>query len=107
MQPSLAELFDGIVHAAGAGREHAGARRYAVAQAEVRNVMAAASKLYPRLGFLSELEEDANFVAEVDRALQRERQSRGHSPIPGDTVLPFPPPEEEPPPRKGRGKGKA
>lgn len=95
MQGSLAELLHDIAAAAMEAVELVETRQYERARELVRQIMGATGKLYPRLGFLAELEADAQFVAEVDRALTRERKSRNLGPIPGDAPLPFPPADGE------------
>jgi len=71
------------------------------AAAELKTVMSIAAKLHQRMMVLAEMRDDAYWVAEVDRALARQRASDVPA-VPGETPLPF-----EDPPKGRRGKGKS
>lgn len=108
MQPAMRALMEALEDAtmeASAGIETDDWTRVREA---CRRALSAVSKMMARSQVLFELQEDAKFVAEVDRALAREKQSRGSSPIPGETPLPFPPAPRRgkrgpTSPRKGKG----
>ena len=99
MRVSLEEMFAGVEKAAAAARDHCEREHWAEAREIARNLLSHASKLHKRLAVLAELREEANFVAEVDRAIARERAGR-LEPIPGDQPLPFP---RKRAPRKKKG----
>lgn len=104
MQDSLSETLRRVAAEANTADVMVRQRDYAGAKECIRLIMGHASRLYGRLGFLDEQARDAQFVAEVDRALARGAKGDVR-PIPGDTPLPLSPgPEKKPPrPRKGRG----
>lgn len=109
MQVSLAEGLTRIAAEANTADVMVRQRDFAGAKECVRLIMGHASKLYGRLSFLDEMERDAKFVAEVDRAVTR-AEKKGPLPIPGDRPLPLAPGPgkggEAPParrPRKGKG----
>lgn len=102
MRESIAELFRVLEPAVPAARAAAEASNWEMVEELVRQILSAGSKLHTRAKILSELAEDAKFVAEVDRAVNRAKAGRV-LPIPGDVPLPFPPTEERASaPRKGR-----
>lgn len=106
MQESIAEALMGIAAESHSAQVMAEQRSFDGAKECVRRIMALASKLYGRLSFLAELEADARFVGEVDRALARAERS-APKPIPGDTPLPLPDPKGPPRRKGGKNSGRA
>jgi len=100
MQESLAELVHALSVAGGECGVACQQHRWPAAREAARQVLSAASKLHTKVTVLCSLEDDAQFVAEVDRALARERKSRPEA-VEGDQPLPLG--DEAPNPRRPRG----
>lgn len=103
MRESLRELFEILAGCQARAQDDVTQLRYDMAIVELKRIMGAAGKLHARVVILAELADDAKFVAEVDRALDRADKSAPR-PIKGDQPLPFPPSPgvASPPRRKGK-----
>lgn len=98
MQPALHALCVDLIEAANAAVDAAESGGWEHLREAARRALSAASKLHARSVLLVELDDDAKFIAEVDRAIVREQKSRAAGPIPGDQPLPF----EDPPTPPGK-----
>ena len=104
MQPSIREILEKLTESGGELVEAMESGAHERALIRCKEVMGLASRLHARLVIVIEFDADARYVAEVDRALQREKQPRS-LPIPGDQPLPLSPNSSSPPPKRGkRGK---
>ena len=107
MRQSLVDLFVALDGAVKLLPGELDAHRYGKALVLLREAMSAASKLFSRVSVLAELEDDAQWMAEVDRAVRKAGATRPGA-VPGDQPLPFgdpqkPAPKRRTPPKKGGG----
>lgn len=105
MRESLEELYRQLEQAQAHGRPAAEAGDWKTAREEARKVLSAGSRLHARLTLLEEIQDDANWVAEVDRSFNRKPPMN----VPAqdyDTPLPFPSSGAGASPAKGKGKGR-